>query len=78
MSDNHEPRFTSLGRGEQPLFKVFSKIILQAWVSCEEVFRKSGEPRVPPRTVSDIKPKMTKTTQNALVLASDSLTVFAI
>ena len=65
MSDNYEARFTFLGQDDTPLFKVFTKLILQAWGAREAVIRQSGNPLVPPRIVSDIKQKVAQTTQDA-------------
>lgn len=65
MSDNYEARFMFLGQDDNPLFKIFTKIILQAWEARELVFRQSGKPLVPPRIVSDIKRKVAQTTQDA-------------
>lgn len=65
MSDNYEARFMFLGPRVNPLFKVFTRIILQAWGPREEKFRQLGKPLVPPQIVSDIKQKVAQTTQDA-------------
>ncbi|MCJ1399895.1 hypothetical protein MMC11_003098 [Xylographa trunciseda] len=65
MSDNYEARMMFLGLDDNPLFKLFAKIILQAWGSREEEFRQSGQPLILPRIVSDIKRKIAQTTRDA-------------
>lgn len=65
MSDNYEARFKVPGQDDNPFFKAFTKIILQAWGAREVVFRKPGKPLVPPRIVSDIKQRVAQLTQNA-------------
>lgn len=68
MNDNYQAHFTSLAKEDNPLYKVFTKLILQAWGAREVVFRQSdqaGKPLVPPRIVSDIKQKVAKATPDA-------------
>lgn len=65
MSDNYEARFMFLEQDDNPLFKVFTKLILQAWGAREVLFTQSGKPLVPPRIVSDIRLKVAQTTQDA-------------
>lgn len=64
MSDNFEARLTFPGQDDSPIFKVFTKMILQAWRMREEVFRQSGKPLVPPQIVSRFKQKLAQTTQD--------------
>lgn len=65
MSDNYEARFACPGQDDVPLFKVFTKIILEAWEAREVVFRQSEKPLVPPRIVSNAKQKVVQMTQDA-------------
>lgn len=65
MSDNYEARFVVLGRDDNPLFKVFTKLILRAWEAREVIIRQSGTPLVPPRIVSHIKQVVARTTRDA-------------
>lgn len=65
MSDNYEARFIVKGQEDNPIFKVFVKMILLAWAAQELDFRQSGKQLVPPRIVSDIKQKVAQTTHDA-------------
>ncbi|MCJ1390849.1 hypothetical protein MMC18_003710 [Xylographa bjoerkii] len=65
LSDNWETQFMFLGQTNNPFFKVFAKIILQAWRAREVAFRQPGKPLVPPRIVSDIRLKLAQTMQDA-------------
>lgn len=64
MSDNYDARFSFLGQDENPPYKIFTKLIFQAWGAREAAFKQSRLPLVPPRFVSGIKGKMTQTTQD--------------
>ena len=57
MSDNYEARFMFRKQEGNPLYKAFSKIILQAWKAREATFKYSGTPPVPPRIVADMLDK---------------------
>ena len=63
LSDNYEARFMSLRKDDILLFKLFTKMVLQAWEACEVVFRKSGNPLLPPPIVSDMKERMASSAQ---------------
>lgn len=65
MSDNYEARFMFLGQEDNPFFKLFSKMILQAWGAREVAVRKSGKSLTPPRIVADMKQKGAQTTRDA-------------
>ncbi len=71
MSDNYEARFDFEGRffilleEDNPVFKIFTKVIIQAWEVRESVSRELEEPLIPPRIVSSIRQKIAKTAQNA-------------
>ncbi|KAH8812849.1 hypothetical protein F5884DRAFT_786537 [Xylogone sp. PMI_703] len=64
MSDNYETRFGVPHSEDNPFFKIFTKIILQAWEVRESTFKQLGKPLVIPRIVSSIKHKMAQITQN--------------
>ena len=64
MSDNYRSRFPSLRQDDNPLFKLFSRMILRAWEAREAVSRQSGEVLLPPRIVSDIKRIVAQLTQD--------------
>lgn len=64
MTDNYEARFMFLGQDDDPLFRVFTKVILPAWKAREVVFKQSGEPLSPPRIVSDIQQKLKQMTHD--------------
>ena len=66
MSDNYGTRFGfgSMFRDDSPFFKIFAKIVLQAWEARELAFRQLGEPLTPPRFVSTIRHIMAQTAQN--------------
>lgn len=65
MSDNYEARFMNMEQDDNPLFKLFSRIVLQAWEAREAVFRQQDKPLEPPRIVSDIKHEVMQMTSNA-------------
>lgn len=68
MSDNYEARFTFRRQGDNPLSKIFAKIVLQAWKAREIVATQSENPLVTPRIVSEIRrevAQMTPDEQNA-------------
>jgi hypothetical protein len=64
MNNNYEARFGFVYRGS-PFFKLFAKIILQAWEARELAFQQLGESLMPPRLVSSIKHKIIQSTQSA-------------
>lgn len=65
MSDNYEARFGFLYyKGENPFFKIFTKIVLQAWEAREAAFSQLGEPLMPPRIVSYIRHRVAQIAQN--------------
>ena len=67
MSDNYETRFLDRDRenDDNPFFKIFSRIVLQAWAAREAVSGALDEPIVPPRIVSHIRHIATRTMSNA-------------
>ena len=65
MTDNYEAQFKFLGQDDDPLFRVFAKVILLAWGAREVVCRQSGKPLLPPRIVSDIQQKLEQKTRDA-------------
>lgn len=58
MNDNHNAQSSFLEHGGHPLFKLFSRVILQAWKARETVARQHESPLAPPRIVSKIKQKI--------------------
>jgi hypothetical protein len=65
MSDNYEARFIFLYyNGESPFFKIFTKIVLQAWEAREATFKQLGESLVTPRIVLSIRRDMAQNAQN--------------
>ena len=67
MSDNYEARFVFLYEQESPFFKMFTKIVLQAWEAREAAFSQLGEPLMPPRIVSSIRHRVAQIAQNAQI-----------
>ncbi|KAF2466207.1 uncharacterized protein BDR25DRAFT_269406 [Lindgomyces ingoldianus] len=66
MSDNYEARFGFLCKdSESPLFKIFTKIVLQGWGAREAALSQLGEPLMPPRIVSSIRQRVAQIAQNA-------------
>ena len=57
ISNNYVAHFTEMPP-DSPMFKVFSKIVLQAWEAREAAFRQRGKTVEPPRIVADIKQKL--------------------
>jgi hypothetical protein len=57
MSDNYEARFMFRKQEGNPLYKAFSKIILQAWKAREAICKPSGTLPVPPLIVADMLDK---------------------
>jgi len=67
MSDNYEAWFVFLYKDESPFFKIFTKIVLQAWEAREAAFSQLGEPLMPPRIVSSIRHTVAQIAQNAQI-----------
>ena len=68
MNDNYEAQFARFGssfRDDNPFFKIFAKIILQAWEAREVASRKLGESLTTPRFVSSIRNIVAQTAQSA-------------
>ncbi|OCL13975.1 hypothetical protein AOQ84DRAFT_309716 [Glonium stellatum] len=65
MSENYEARFMCLGENNNPLFKIFAKVVLQAWEAREALFSQSEKSLVPPRIVSNIRQKVAQPIQDA-------------
>ncbi|CAG7946914.1 unnamed protein product [Penicillium nalgiovense] len=64
MSKNYEARIMDAKEDNRPFFIVFSRIVLQAWESREQVARQQEIPLVPPLIVSDIRKKVTQMVSN--------------
>lgn len=60
MSTNYEARFDALYGDGSPFFRVFAKLILQAWEGREAVLRQSDEPFMLPTVVSRIREQATQ------------------
>jgi hypothetical protein len=57
VSDNYEARVKDPKQGE-PIFVVFSRVVLQAWEEREALLKKHDKPLEAPRIVSDIRNKL--------------------
>jgi hypothetical protein len=64
MSDNYEARFGFLYKDDNLFFKIFAKIVLQAWEARELAFMQLGESLTPPRFVSSIRHILAQTAQS--------------
>lgn len=64
MGDNCEARFSGPGLVDTPAFRMFAKIILQAWDDLEKTHRDPDRSLIQPRIVSSIKSQMAQTTQS--------------
>ncbi|KAF8847265.1 hypothetical protein BDZ45DRAFT_637229 [Acephala macrosclerotiorum] len=65
MSDNYDTRFGFIHyEGESPFFKIFAKIVLQAWEAREQSFGQSEELIMPPRIVSSVRYRMAQIEQS--------------
>jgi hypothetical protein len=68
MSDNYEAWFIFVYKdSESPFFKIFNKIVLQAWEAREAAFSQSGEAMMPPRIVSSIRHRVARIAQNSQI-----------
>ena len=66
MSDNYEARFGSLPlEDDNPFFRIFTNIALQAWEAREIRFQRSGESFVTPRIILSIRHKLSQLAQNS-------------
>ncbi|KAI4153039.1 MAG: hypothetical protein LQ340_002547 [Diploschistes diacapsis] len=65
MSDNYEVRFGFLHKDDNPFFKIFTRILLQAWNGHEATSKQSGASLPTPRIVSSIRHKLAQIAQNA-------------
>ena len=73
MGNNYDAQFSFLEQGGHPLFKLFSKVILQAWKARETATRQHQSPLVPPKIVLKIKQKLAQQTQVACEEREDDL-----
>lgn len=68
MSDNYEAWFIFVYKdSESPFFKIFNKLVLQAWEAREAAFTQSGEPLMPARIVLSIRDRVARIAQNAQI-----------
>jgi hypothetical protein len=62
MTENYEARFRFKEHHDNPMYKAFAKMFLQAWAARVKACGKSETPLIPPRIVSDmqrrVEPKM--------------------
>lgn len=58
MSDNFEVRFMCMDQDDNPLFKMFARIVLHSWEVREQAFRQLNKPLQVPRIVQNIKQKV--------------------
>nr|KAK5447693.1 hypothetical protein LTR18_003274 [Exophiala xenobiotica] len=65
MNNNYDARFKYAVQGDNPLFKIFSGTVLDAWNAREAASRKLSKPLDQPRIVSDIKCKLAQLASNA-------------
>lgn len=65
LSDNFEFRFMQIRDKDGHFFKVFARMILQAWTAREAVSGELGEPEATPRIVSQVKARVAQLTQDA-------------
>jgi len=65
MSDNYQAWFISQFREDKPFFKIFSKIVIQAWEACEAASKQPGTTLTPPRIVSSIRHTLAQIARNA-------------
>jgi hypothetical protein len=65
MSDNHAARFSILSEDVGPFFKIFTKIVLQAWEARKVAFKQLGKSLIIPRIVLSIKQQMAQIAGNA-------------
>ncbi|CAM1509628.1 Fc.00g033670.m01.CDS01 [Cosmosporella sp. VM-42] len=71
MSDNYEARFGSIEFLDNPVFRIFAEVVLQAWEDFESTFKQSGEMLTPPRIVSGLRRKVAGMTQNSAFASTD-------
>ncbi|CZR58747.1 related to C6 transcription factor [Phialocephala subalpina] len=72
MSDNYESRFGFLYyEGESPFYKIFAKIVLQAWEAREQAFGQPEEPLIPPRMISSVKQRMAEIEQSERISGTE-------
>ena len=58
MSENYDAQFSFLKQSDHPLFRLFSKVIFQAWRARENATGQNESPLVPPRIVCKIKERL--------------------
>lgn len=63
MSDNFEARFGTISRDDNPFFKIFTRIVLQAWEAREATLKQLGDSKVTPRIVLSIRQKVAQNSQ---------------
>ncbi|KAI1503407.1 hypothetical protein F5X99DRAFT_375149 [Biscogniauxia marginata] len=55
MSDNHDARLNGRSTNDNPVYDMFSRIVLNAWEACEDASMQKGISFALPRMVSDIR-----------------------
>jgi hypothetical protein len=77
MNDNYEARFGfgSIYSDDNPSFKIFAKIVLQACEARELAFRQLGESLTPPRFVSTLRHIVAQTAQSVQMITQNSHTM---
>lgn len=65
MNNNYDARFKDVVQGDNPLFKIFSGTVLEAWDAREAASRQLNKPLDQPRIVADIKSKLAQLASNA-------------
>jgi hypothetical protein len=64
MSANYMARLAYPCIDDSPFFKIFARIVLDAWEAREAAFKQSGEPMMTPRIVSIIRDKVAQMANN--------------
>ncbi|KAI8623058.1 hypothetical protein F5Y19DRAFT_468806 [Xylariaceae sp. FL1651] len=64
MSDNQAARFNVWISGDNPLFKLFFDMIMEAWEARESASRQTGESLTTPRIVTQLREILTHTGEN--------------
>jgi hypothetical protein len=65
ITENYEARIEFREQRESPLYRAFTKIILQAWRAREVLFAKSGTTLIPPRIVLEMQERAAPKLQEA-------------
>ena len=65
MDDNYAARFLTMEQHPDTFFKLFARVVLQAWDACEATFGQSNKTAEPPTIVLNVRNRLSRMDVNA-------------